>query len=101
MATGQPVTDSEELPDYTAKAFNLSPWVGADTPKLFHSFGDVIHDVVPPEFNDQDTYTITATFVAGNPRNNVMLEDTFLTVERRDDCGNWVVIRTDHDYDTR
>ncbi len=45
-----------------------------------------------------------ATFIAGNPRNDVfrMREDTFLTVERRVGFqGDWEVVYTDADFCTR
>jgi hypothetical protein len=39
--------------------------------------------------------------VSGNPRNDVLLDQTFLTVEREDGADNWVVVHTDSDWETR
>ncbi|CDS09532.1 hypothetical protein LRAMOSA10892 [Lichtheimia ramosa] len=109
IATDTPVTDSEELPDYTSKAFNLMLSPSADIAPIGRQFGDVVKDVHtiqqhdPPLMTLDGTAAITvaATFVAGNPRHNVMAEKTYLTVERQMDDGQWQVVRTDHDYDTR
>jgi neutral ceramidase len=38
--------------------------------------------------------------VAGNPRNNPMLEMTFLTIEYLTDDLKWVVIATDANWET-
>ena len=39
--------------------------------------------------------------VAGHPRNDVMLNKTFLAVEQKEDDGSWTVIATDADWDTK
>lgn len=106
MAKGEPMKDSEELPDYTGKAFNLSPSYPADNPGVGRSFGDIIKDVNKDgNYSRADHPVVSATFVAGNPRNNVMLDGTFLTIEQKQQDDNnsstWKVIRNDHDYDTR
>lgn len=88
--------DSEELPDHTGKALNLAPYQGADRPRLFHGYGSVLKDVAPVADREE---IVSATFVAGNPRNHG--QDTYLTVERKMPDGKWKVIRNDHDYDTR
>jgi len=38
--------------------------------------------------------------VSGNPRNNPMLEMTFLTVERLTDDMNWDIVATDANWET-
>lgn len=106
MAKGEPIKYSEELPDYTGKAFNLAPSFPADNPGVGKSFGDIIKDVNKDgNYSRADKPVVSATFVAGNPRNNVMLEGTFLTIEQKQEHHNktstWKVIRNDHDYDTR
>lgn len=100
MATGQPVGPSEELPDYTSKAFNFAPPLRSDGLKPFHRFGQVVRDV-DRSVAAAKKGVISATFVAGNPRNNPMLQGTFLTIEKRLEDGTWKVVRTDDDYDTR
>ncbi|KAJ8662384.1 hypothetical protein O0I10_002078 [Lichtheimia ornata] len=106
MAKGEPIKDSETLPDYTGKAFNLAPSFPADNPGVGKSFGDIIKDVNKDgNYSRADKPVVSATFVAGNPRNNVMLEGTFLTIEQKQEHHNktstWKVVRNDHDYDTR
>lgn len=99
MATGQRINDSVALPDYTDKAFNLSPAHGPDLVPLGRRFGDVTTQVQSC-YKAAEKPVVSVAFVAGNPRNNVMPEGTFLTVERKEG-STWRVVRTDHDYDTR
>lgn len=94
---------SETLPDYTKQGFNFSPRYRSDQPHMFRSFGDVLKDV--SAYYSKRTlptpFVVSATFVAGNPRNDPMLNKSFLTVEKKVDGDQWKVIRTDNDYDTR
>ncbi|KAI8053674.1 Neutral/alkaline nonlysosomal ceramidase [Gilbertella persicaria] len=94
---------SEDLPDYTERGFNLSPMYRSDQPHLFRSFGDILKDVSSTYYSVHlmpSPFVVSAIFVASNPRNDPMLGQTFLTVEKK--VGNtWKVIRTDDDYDTR
>lgn len=39
--------------------------------------------------------------VAGHPRNNLMTDSTFLTVERLEDDEVWLPIVTDADWETK
>lgn len=89
------------MPDFTSKAFNLSPSHGADSAPIGHKFGDVLGDNVQPTYSRVNNSVVSVTFVAGNPRNNIRLDDTFLTVEQKQSDGSWEVVRTDDDYDTR
>ncbi|KAG0180502.1 hypothetical protein DFQ29_000591 [Apophysomyces sp. BC1021] len=101
MATGKPITGLPSVPNYTERSFNWLPSRRSDRPKFFHSFGDIVRDVSPIYMRSRYP-TITAVFVAGSPRNDIMSEKTFLTVEKRNDLtGLWEVVRTDSDYDTR
>ena len=43
---------------------------------------------------------MTARFVSGHLRNNLMLEETFLVVERRQGLG-WTTVARDADWETR
>lgn len=91
---------SEILPDFTNRTFNFSPPYRSDQPHLFRSFGDTLRDVASTYFNRRSNPIISALFVAGNPRNDPMLNKTFLTVERKVN-NTWEIVRTDNDYDTR
>ncbi|KAI7851491.1 Neutral/alkaline nonlysosomal ceramidase [Circinella umbellata] len=102
MAKGEPITDSEELPDYTSETFNWTPEYGPDRTPLHRQFGDVLRDVaIKATFDRKKKDVVSVRFVAGNPRNNVKLDDTFLTVEQKQPDGSWKVVRTDDDYDTK
>ncbi|KAI8984590.1 Neutral/alkaline nonlysosomal ceramidase [Mycotypha africana] len=95
---------SETLPDYTKKGFNFTPRYRSDQPPFFKKFGDVIKDISATYYSKSlltYPYVISAVFVAGNPRNDPMLEGTFLTVEKKIANDQWEIIRTDNDYDTR
>lgn len=92
---------SEELPDYTKKSFNLTPVYRSDQPHLFRSFGDVLRDVSSSHYPRSQSPVVSALFVAANPRNDPMLNKTFLTVEKKIGPNQWRVVRTDDDYDTR
>lgn len=65
-------------PNNIDTSLNFITPVLADRPSLFHSFGDIVHDV-------RSTYqageTVTATFVGANPRNDLRLEDTYAAIE--------------------
>lgn len=89
------------MPDFTSKAFDLSPGYGADSAPIGHRFGDVLGDNVQPLYSRANKSVVSVTFVAGNPRNDVRLDGTFLTVEQKQLGGSWKVIRTDDDYDTK
>lgn len=39
--------------------------------------------------------------VAGHPRNNLMADSTFLTVERLGDDEVWIPVATDADWETK
>ncbi|KAM0726433.1 Neutral ceramidase [Formica fusca] len=76
----------------------LVPPVLYDTPRWGRNFGDVIQQpskfVLPGD-------TVTAIFVSGHPRNNLMTDSTFLTVERLEDDEVWLPIATDADWETK
>ncbi|XP_039431133.1 neutral ceramidase [Culex pipiens pallens] len=45
--------------------------------------------------------TVSTTFVTGNPRNNLMHDKTFFTVEQKQVDGNWTVVATDANWETK
>ncbi|GAB6018523.1 hypothetical protein CHUAL_013985 [Chamberlinius hualienensis] len=62
-------------------------------------FGDVLYDVQGPYATGD---TVTAAFVCGNPRNNLLTGSTFLAVERQDpSSGDWLVVAIDSHWETR
>lgn len=45
--------------------------------------------------------TVKATFVAGNPRNNFMNDNSYFYVERLNEDGSWSIIATDANWETK
>ena len=72
-----------------------------DAPLLFRKFGDCTRQPSPVAFPGQ---TISATFIAGNPKNNPLRGGTFFLVERKregaKDTDRWKVVATDADWET-
>ncbi|XP_049887126.1 neutral ceramidase-like [Pectinophora gossypiella] len=68
-----------------------------DNAPLGRSFGDVLEQ--PPE-TVRRGQTITATFVAANPRNDLRQESSHAVVERFE-LGQWIVVATDADWETK
>ncbi|XP_054707374.1 putative neutral ceramidase C [Uloborus diversus] len=63
------------------------------------NFGDVAEDA-QPEYTVGST--VKVSFISGHPRNDMMLERTFLTVERWNNATeHWDVIATDGNWETK
>jgi len=91
-ATGTPASDAPP-PELTSVAISLQTPVVFDSPGLGHNFGDVLADVdTSSAYQAGDT--VVAQFVGANPRNNLRLEGTFLTVDQLVN-GQWTVVRSD------
>ncbi|XP_053985097.1 neutral ceramidase [Hylaeus volcanicus] len=69
-----------------------------DTPKWGQNFGDCIKQ---PQRLASPGDIVTAVFISGHPRNNLMTEKTFLTVERLSDDEVWVPVATDANWETK
>ncbi|KAI0820986.1 Neutral/alkaline nonlysosomal ceramidase [Irpex lacteus] len=97
-STGQPPSDPAPE-DQTSKAISLRTGVIVDNAPLGKKFGDVLADV-----NTSGAYhagdTVVAQFVGANPRNNLRLEQTFLTVDQLAN-GQWTPVRSDSHPSTR
>lgn len=66
-----------------------------DRAPFFKSFGDVIFDVGPVCHRGQ---TVSVTFVGANPRNDLRLEQTYASVEKKDENDRWRSVRDDADW---
>ncbi|KAB5592796.1 hypothetical protein CTheo_3780 [Ceratobasidium theobromae] len=97
-ATAAPLTGP--IPeDLTKKAISLQTGVVFDAAPIGKSFGSVLTDVTTSSAYKAGE-TVVATFQAANPRNNLRLEGTFLTI----DClvnGAWTTRRTDSHPSTK
>jgi neutral ceramidase len=91
-ASGTPASDPPP-PEQTSKAISLQLPVVFDAAPIGKKFGAVLTDVqTTAPYNAGDT--VSAQFVGANPRNNLRLEGTFLTVDQLV-SGQWISVRTD------
>ncbi|KAJ5294795.1 hypothetical protein PENANT_c014G03972 [Penicillium antarcticum] len=60
------------------------------------SFGDVLSNPGSGPFGPGNV--VNTTFVGANPRNNLRQESTYAAVERKNDSGDWEVVRNDRDW---
>ncbi|KAJ7666276.1 Neutral/alkaline nonlysosomal ceramidase [Mycena olivaceomarginata] len=85
---------SDEAPaEQISKAISLQSDVKFDTAPIGKHFGQTLEDVVtkaPYHAGD----TVFARFVGANPRNNLRLEGTYLTVDQQV-SGSWEAVKSD------
>ncbi|CAE6388741.1 unnamed protein product [Rhizoctonia solani] len=84
--------------DLTKKAISLQTGVVFDAAPIGKSFGSVLTDVASSPYKRGQK--VTATFQAANPRNNLRLEGTFLTIDRLTG-STWSTYRTDSHPSTK
>ncbi|KAJ7499885.1 Neutral/alkaline nonlysosomal ceramidase [Mycena latifolia] len=90
--SGTPVSDAAP-PELTSSAISLQTGVVFDAAPIGKSFGQVLIDVVKTTaYKVGDT--VVAQFVGANPRNNLRLEGTFLSVDQLV-SGAWKAVRSD------
>ncbi|KAF8341009.1 Neutral/alkaline nonlysosomal ceramidase [Amanita rubescens] len=88
---GTPASDAPP-PEQTSKAISLQTGVVFDAAPIGQSFGQVLTDVNSAPYSIGDT--VSVLFVGADPRNNLRLEGTFLTVDRQLN-GEWITVRSD------
>ena len=83
--------------DLESVQISLRPGVVFDDKPLLRKFGEVLTDATGP-------YTagslVSVRFQGANPRNNLRLEGTFLTVELSDGAS-WKIIASDSNWETK
>ncbi|KAJ7165659.1 Neutral/alkaline nonlysosomal ceramidase [Mycena crocata] len=89
--SGTPVSDAAP-PELTSSAISLQTGVVFDAAPIGKSFGQVLIDVAKTAYKAGDT--VVAQFVGANPRNNLRLEGTFLSVDQFV-SGAWKAVRSD------
>ncbi|CAL1538863.1 unnamed protein product [Lymnaea stagnalis] len=98
LAQGKPSPPGPSPPNQLDKQISFIPGVIFDSAPAGKKFGSVITDA-------QSSYAqgsrVTVTFVSANPRNDLKTGETFLTVERKNNEGIWVVQYTDSCWETR
>ncbi|XP_050668641.1 neutral ceramidase-like isoform X2 [Leptidea sinapis] len=83
--------------DYRDNTISLILPVVMDSAPLGQRFGDVIQQ--PPAVLNQGD-TLRVSFVGANPRNDLRQETSHVVVERWE-MGNWTVVATDADWNTK
>lgn len=98
LVKGETVEEGPTPPFEDYKQITLSTGVVYDGHPFRMYFGDV-------QDQPKETYmrgdTVQASFVAGNPRNNLMHEKTYFTVEKLVGDDQWKVIATDASWETK
>jgi len=98
-ATGAVPPSDPAPPDLTSQAISLRTAVFFDSPGAGQKFGGLLADV-PKGSTFKAGQTVSAQFVGANPRNNLRLEGTFLSVEHLV-SSNWEVVRSDSHPSTK
>jgi neutral ceramidase len=99
MIKKQKITSGDQFPNLLKKEITFKPGVVLDAAAVPHKFGDVTHDVKPVYSPGNE---VKVVFISADPRNNLQLEGTYLTVERLDkNSSNWEVIATDANWETK
>ncbi|KAJ7351343.1 Neutral/alkaline non-lysosomal ceramidase-domain-containing protein [Mycena albidolilacea] len=88
----QPPSDAPPK-EQILKAISMQTDVKFDAAPFRKQFGQALEDVQSEPYRAGET--VWAKFVGANPRNNLLLEGTFLAVERLDAAGTWVMVKSD------
>lgn len=98
MVDSIPVNPGPMPADQDRKQISLVTKVYYDGHAYGSGFGYVLQQ---PRQSYSIGETVSVTFVAGNPRNNLMTESSYFFVENIDKKGNWVVVATDANWETK
>jgi neutral ceramidase len=99
MATGEPVDKGPEPVDFLDYPEDALGFFKVDITPEGTTFGDVLEDVLPTYGQGERA---SVSFVAGNPRNDLKTDGTFLEVQQWDSVNSeWVVKFIDADVETQ
>ncbi|XP_055525447.1 neutral ceramidase [Wyeomyia smithii] len=98
LVTGEKMDAGPTPPYQDDKQISLMTGVIFDGHPIGREFGSV---KVQPLNTYERGDVVYTTFVTGNPRNNLMHDKTFFTVEQKQIDGNWTVIATDANWETK
>lgn len=98
IVMNETLDDGPSPPYQDDKQISLMTGVIFDGHPIGREFGSV---KVQPLNTYEREDTVYATFIAGNPRNNLMHDKTYFTVEQKQIDGNWEVIATDANWETK
>lgn len=97
LQQGETLPPGPPLPDLEDQQLSFVPGVLLDHPPMGTTFGQCIQQ---PE-NAQPGQQVTARFVSGHLRNNPMLEESFLFIERWEGGDSWVAVASDAQWETK
>lgn len=97
LFSNQSIASGPSPPDQTAEQISLLLPVTSDSsgPSPFGSC------LVQPNGIYHRGEELFATFVSGNPRNDLMTESSFFFVEKLQQNADWVIVATDANWETR
>jgi len=95
MINGHQLEKGPSAPDLSDQEISFVPGVVMDNPPAGFAFGDCRVQPVDSAPGDR----VSAVFVSGHLRNNLMQEDTFMTVEKFEN-EEWKVIARDAEWET-
>lgn len=98
MAEGAEVSAGPQPLDLSAYKLTVQLPVVLDDVPLGHHFGSVVTDV-KPQYTRGDV--VAVSFWGGHPKNNLLLQDSYLEVQQRQVGGGWRTIAYDWDWSTK
>jgi neutral ceramidase len=96
MRDGRQVPCGVPDPDLSGRQRHARPRIPRDRPPSGHQFGGVL---VEPRYRYRPGDTVTATFAAAYPNNDLRRNGTYLEVQRLDG-DDWVTVADDGDWST-
>lgn len=98
IVKNETLDDGPSPPYQDDKQISLMTGVIFDGHPIGREFGSV---KIQPLNTYERGDTVYATFITGNPRNNLMHDKTYFTVEQKQIDGDWTVIATDANWETK
>lgn len=97
IKNNEPINGTLTPPNLLDKQISLRPGVVFDLPYKSKHFGYCIKE---PEDSYKAGLSAQATFVAGHPKNDILLEGNFMEVLRKED-NEWKVVANDGSIETK
>jgi len=97
MVAGNSIEAGTPPPDLGDSQISFVPGVVLDSPGAGMEFGDCILEPV----DSAPGTSVSATFVSGHLRNDMLLESSFLMVERQVEGGEWELVARDAEWETK
>lgn len=98
LLRGEKIDPGPSPPFMNDRLLSLNTGVVFDGHPIGKDFG---HVKVQPRKEYHINETVIATFIAGNPRNNIFHEKSYFVVERKINEERWKIAYTDASWETR